>query len=345
MQRIGSDVKLHWTTPGKTTDGLEIKGQMTAQICRNPPNVAQQTVPHTAQQNTAVAATGSCQPVLSVPVTPGPTDAADPLPASLMAEPPVLLTYKVQILNSTGHTAGPSAGVFAASGPAQTRVVALHTTASRDGAVVEWQPQAPASTVELERVLVVPPTPTPAAPGPKAPQPFQLTTPNPVQARLRLPAPEGAAADTGGIIDHTAAKGSTYTYIAQRVRKVTLDGHDLEIRSVLSAPTTVVMVDTFPPARPTGLEAVPGAHSIDLAWEPGKETDLAGYNVFRQETVAAGTPAAAFSRLNSTIVPGPGFSDTTVIPGRRYTYRVTAVDNSGNESAPSAETQETLREQ
>ena len=46
----------------------------------------------------------------------------------------------------------------------------------------------------------------------------------------------------------------------------------------------------------------------------------------------------------TTPVVGPAFSDQTVQPGHTYVYRVTAVDATGNQSAPSTEVQETLRE-
>ena len=53
----------------------------------------------------------------------------------------------------------------------------------------------------------------------------------------------------------------------------------------------------------------------------------------------------AATRLNITPVVGPAYRDQTAMAGHRYAYRVTAVDTAGNESAPSADVQETLREQ
>jgi fibronectin type 3 domain-containing protein len=51
------------------------------------------------------------------------------------------------------------------------------------------------------------------------------------------------------------------------------------------------------------------------------------------------------TRLNITPVVGPAYRDQTALAGHRYAYRVTAVDTAGNESVPSADVQETLREQ
>jgi hypothetical protein len=174
-----------------------------------------------------------------------------------------------------------------------------------------------------------------------------MTSTAPIEVKLRTPA---QPADTGGTIDHTAEMGETYQYTARRVRSVSLGGHTLELRSAVSSPVTVAMRDTFPPHAPSGLEAVPGGataadRSIDLSWTPDTDADLAGYFVYRQEVDAKGAVAGTATRLNLTPVVGPAYRDQTAVAGRRYAYRVTAVDTAGNESAPSADVQETLREQ
>ena len=58
-----------------------------------------------------------------------------------------------------------------------------------------------------------------------------------------------------------------------------------------------------------------------------------------------GAATGTVTRLNPTPVVGPAYRDQTAMPGRRYAYHVTAVDTAGNESAPSDDVQETLREQ
>jgi hypothetical protein len=94
--------------------------------------------------------------------------------------------------------------------------------------------------------------------------------------------------------------------------------------------------DTFPPAAPQGLIAVlvPAqgnvpAH-IELSWAISPETDLGGYNVYRTEQ--AGVPP---TRLNTELLLTPAFRDMNVQSGHVYSYTVTAVDSSGNESASS----------
>jgi hypothetical protein len=356
--RIGDTVHLQWTTPETTTDRLNVKDAMTAEICRFT------VAAHPPQP--------SCTTVTKLPVQPGLSHAEEALPPNLTVNPPALLAYRVQIFNVNGHSAGHSPEAFVASGAAPPPVEQLRATPTRDGAMLEWQPTDTTAPVELDRLPVGPdgavieppqrkqaaksskPTlkkpaashtqPAPASP----PKPLQIAPATaPIEVKLRTP-PESA--DPGGTIDHTAEMGETYRYTARRVRTVTLGGHTLELRSSVSPPVTVAMRDTFPPKIPSGLEAVPeGAtpadRSIDLSWTPDTDADLAGYFVYRQEVDPQGQVTGTVTRLNITPVVGPAYRDQTALAGHRYAYRVTAVDTAGNESAPSADVQETLREQ
>jgi fibronectin type 3 domain-containing protein len=83
--------------------------------------------------------------------------------------------------------------------------------------------------------------------------------------------------------------------------------------------------------------APPAAASIDLNWQPVTDTDLAGYQVYRRES------GAAWQRISPTpLLVSPAFHDANVQPGHTYSYAVSAVDQSGHESARSAETEETV---
>jgi fibronectin type 3 domain-containing protein len=77
--------------------------------------------------------------------------------------------------------------------------------------------------------------------------------------------------------------------------------------------------------------SAPGAALVDLSWSINLETDLAGYRVYRSEQ--EGTRGQL---LAPDLLPTPAVRDTSVEPGHRYWYTVTAVDRTGNESAPSA---------
>jgi hypothetical protein len=87
--------------------------------------------------------------------------------------------------------------------------------------------------------------------------------------------------------------------------------------------------DVIAPLPPAGLR-LESAHDgyVFISWMENSEQDLQAYVVYRSEPSAAG-----FTAIDTTTrdwyVDGQRSYDTT------YTYRVTALDNSGNESAPS----------
>ena len=147
--------------------------------------------------------------------------------------------------------------------------------------------------------------------------------------------------DSGGTIDRTVRIGGSYRYSAERVRTVEVSGQKLEVQSVASGSVTVEMLDVFPPNAPGGLVASPGfvaggqRPAIDLSWEPGLEARSAGYRVYRREG------DGVWARVSAALVAVPAYQDGTVEAGRRYGYRVTAVDKTGNESGPSGEVVET----
>jgi hypothetical protein len=88
--------------------------------------------------------------------------------------------------------------------------------------------------------------------------------------------------------------------------------------------------DTTPPAAPTGLIATGATGSIQLNWTGNTESDLASYSVYR-----ADTPAGPYA-LIATGVPVSNYTDSGLPNSTSRSYRVAAVDISGNESAQSA---------
>ena len=80
----------------------------------------------------------------------------------------------------------------------------------------------------------------------------------------------------------------------------------------------------------TGVAAV--AYQVNLSWDaPTSSSDpVAGYNVYR-------TPSSASSyvQLNSTVVTGTTYVDSSVQDGQTYDYIVESVDAAGVTSAPS----------
>lgn len=123
-------------------------------------------------------------------------------------------------------------------------------------------------------------------------------------------------------LDQTTSYGNRYRYRVQAI------AGDKEW-SVISEAAEITPVDTFPPAVPEGLSAVPTPQSIELAWTRNTETDFQGYNIFRS------VDNAPFEKI-ATLIDAPTFSDSKIESGKKYRYTVSAVDLTGNESAPSA---------
>jgi hypothetical protein len=110
-----------------------------------------------------------------------------------------------------------------------------------------------------------------------------------------------------------------------------------------SQPQEVLAHDIFPPAIPTGLQAVfsgqlPGQQpAIDLTWNPDLDRDLAGYFIYRR---LQDQPATAAIKLNPQPITAPAYRDTGVQPGGTYVYSVSAIDERNNESRRSEEASE-----
>jgi len=124
--------------------------------------------------------------------------------------------------------------------------------------------------------------------------------------------------------DSTAQYGTTYEYVIQAAVKAGAG----EVESEPSPPVTITPDDKFPPAVPTGLNALAGAGSIQLGWDRDTDADLAGYFVYRAEG------DGPFARLGDRI-DVPSYSDRAIKAGTKYRYRISAVDLRGNESAQS----------
>jgi len=74
-----------------------------------------------------------------------------------------------------------------------------------------------------------------------------------------------------------------------------------------------------------------GTHVVDLSWQASTST-VAGYNVYRG-TVSGGP----YTKVNSSLISGTAYMDTTVQAGQTYYYVATAVDSSNDESTYSTQ--------
>lgn len=179
----------------------------------------------------------------------------------------------------------------------------------------------------IVRCTVVQPLQTPSAPLPRGTAGGVLLTWKGSGAAYRV-LRRAAGEEQEAVVGRTAKPewldpdtqfGKRYTYRVQAVERV----GGAEAESEISEPREITPKDDFSPAPPAGLKAVPGTESIELAWEPNSEPDLAGYRVYRDG-----------QRLTDT-QQNPSFSDKGLESGKVVQYAITSVDRLGNESNPS----------
>jgi len=125
--------------------------------------------------------------------------------------------------------------------------------------------------------------------------------------------------------DNQYQPGKVLTYQVTAVRR--MPGNP--VLGVGPESITVTVEDKTAPAVPTGLDIVESDMGGYLTWNPNQETDLAGYHVFRSESADGG-----FRSLSDRLVMTNAFLDSSYRPGTYY--RVSAVDEFGNESSMSA---------
>lgn len=77
-----------------------------------------------------------------------------------------------------------------------------------------------------------------------------------------------------------------------------------------------------PPDTPTGLAVTSKSFSLHVTWDANSEADLSEYLLYRD---VADNPTTLYTRVKST-----SFSDTNVVVGTTYYYRLKASDTSGN---------------
>jgi hypothetical protein len=130
--------------------------------------------------------------------------------------------------------------------------------------------------------------------------------------------------------DSTTVNEQTYYYIVRAVDGPAPRGQESPDSEEVSATPR----DLTPPARPTGLTVVAGVGRVFLTWNENQQADLAGYRVYRSTRSGRG-----YERLTDKLLNRTTFSDEDVTSGVVYYYVVTAVDQSGNESARSEEKQ------
>jgi hypothetical protein len=307
--RTGGQVRLMWTMPKRNTDKLPLKSDVAVKVCRG-------------------EGANACASIANLRFAPGlAASYTDSLPTTLASGSPRPLNYSVELENRNGRSAGPSNAAVILAGEAPAPVLGFAAEVRKGGAVLRWSAGDSHAAVRIHRKLLTQRV-APTHAGPLAPPP------EPVEQTLLVEKDKGEALDPG------ITFGNSYEYRAQRVARIAVDGHTVELAGEISPPIRMDAQDVFPPAVPTGLAAVATARvpaSIDLNWEPNTEQDLAGYFIYRRED------ETLWRRISGEKpVTGPAFHDADILPRHTYRYGVSAVDRGGHESGRSAEAQETV---
>lgn len=133
-------------------------------------------------------------------------------------------------------------------------------------------------------------------------------------------------------INNAAVPGTTYTDNPPygdheyRVAAVAHEGPP-RLVSLPSDPVRVTFKDLVPPPVPASVTPLLETKNVRLIWDGVEAPDLDGYIVYRVE----GTIRL---RLAPWIIKETTFTDISLQPGIAYTYEVTSIDTTGNESAP-----------
>jgi hypothetical protein len=314
--RIGDAVHLAWTMPTRTTDRVALRHPVTAQICR-------------------AIESGLCANITILTLAPGVTGTyTDALPSDLVHSPDRLLRYEVAVRNHAGKSAGPSNPAYTAAGAIPAELTGLSGHMGPDGVVLSWKPVPdPGRTVafRIERLQLTAPVPEEVRRSPLAPS-------APAAAQTLVVHPRDGE-DPGHAIDTSVLFNQRYRYVMERVVTLELSDKSVEVKGTPSEAIEVSTKDIFAPAVPQGLVAVAdtAAGAIDLSWSPDTDADLAAYHVYRRD-LQEGSPAQRIASVNVET----SFRDTEVKPEHTYAYSVSAIDQSGNESKPSLEVEETL---
>jgi hypothetical protein len=314
-ERKGNRVILIWSIPTMTTDRETVRTLGPTLICR------------------ATGELTACnQPVeaTNTPISPGKvgirkqqTSYTDTLPQQLISDDPAgFVSYAVQVLNGDGRAAGLSNHVRVSLIRTLPPPRDFRATVAKEGVVLNW-------TGEIVSTV------------PQGMQYFYRVYRRVEGSNESVVAAETPAGTQSSftITDASIEWQGSYYYSAESVTRIQ-QPRQVEVPGDDTPEVKVFADDVFPPAVPSGLQAVfsgPGQKPfIDLVWAPVTEVDLAGYNVYRREE---GTSPV---KLNGELVKAPAYRDEHVVSGSKYFYSVSAVDLRGNESARSEETSEAV---
>ncbi len=325
VQQIGDGVQLTFSMPSKTTAGERLAETPAIEILRGvlKPDGSPDAKSFRIIETIPGALVGDYRAADKVQVVNRIS------PDELRAYPGATLAYRVRTRASRKRASADSNTVTLRMRPVPERITSVHAEVTEPAIELSWPVPTHTSAGDplpaISEYRVYRGEIDPASAGAAA---NDLS-----QAKWKSPLTFLAASPTNSYRDAAFDFGKTYLYTVRTV--IPEDSSTVEASD--SVPAIVTPRDIFPPAVPQGLVAAvlspePNAPpEVDLSWSINTETDLTGYHVYRSER--QDTPGQL---VTPDLLLSPAYRDTSVQPGHRYWYSVTAVDRSGNESAPSA---------
>lgn len=322
-ERKGTRVVLAWTAPDETTDKQTLRHIGATRVCR-----ALNEFPM-AQCREIVAELKPSEVTSQVASGRQPKVVYEDVIAPSAMGVNRFASYAVEISNDRGRSAGLSNQVRVPLAPTLPAPVDLRAEVTPQGVILHWTGISPSQLVpDLQNYQ------------------FRYRIYRKAEGKTSYSLIEEVPLDGQEMTvpDKSFEWEQTYDY---KVASVTLlpaavAKTQSEIQGDDSPVVRVTVHDVFPPARPSGLQAVFSGVGqkpfIDLSWDPNSESDLQGYFVSRRED--GQQPVT----LNKEPVRAPSYRDENVQPRHKYTYSVRAVDVRGNASEPSPETSETVPE-
>ena len=139
--------------------------------------------------------------------------------------------------------------------------------------------------------------------------------------------------------DRSFKFGNEYRYV---VRSVSLGTGGAQVESLNSNVVPAQPLDKFAPAPPErpSIAPDPSFGRLAIFFAANKETDIAGYNIYR--STDPNLPKPNWTKLNQDLLTRTNFRDDKVESGKTYYYYIVAVDNAGNVSQPSDVASETV---
>jgi hypothetical protein len=329
--RKGNKVALTWTVPTLTTDRRRVRYLGKTEVCRGLEPVLKECGKPAGE----VPAPANFRVTEKPPAKKLTASFIDTLPEAIQQEHPTgFATYAVEVLNSAARGAGLSNEVHVPLLPTLPPFGDFAANVTAQGVLLSWQcpENSGAKRTGVRYSFQIYRRPVSGGAGTKTGE---------MDATECATGTRPGASREDSFLDKTFEWEKSYIYRAAVMSVLAVPGKPpVEVEGDDTPEVKVFANDVFPPAVPTGLQAVssgPGQQPfIDLIWTPDTDADLAGYNVYRRED------GGAMRKLNLELVKVPAFRDTQAAAGQTYSYSVSAVDAHGNESARSDEANETM---